>query len=142
MPALIINWTSPSAGTAATTPTQAEPCELPIACMQEAIEATLTGTAVLYALTQTGDGFGGQADAYGAVGTANCRVTATGKMREYDFGNAVRSVPEFQVTLPTGTAIFGRYRIGSAGYLYEVMGTNAGQSVQLANRALCVRLDG
>lgn len=143
MPSQIFYWRPFVAGTATPTePGTAAPCALPLSCMQDAILHTLTGTAILYALSQVRDAFGGFADTYAAVGTAACRVRATGKIREYPFADGVRSVPEFQVTLPYGTAVYGRYRVASGGYTYEVTGTNAGETMQAAQRALCVRIDG
>lgn len=117
-------------------------CALPITCMTDAIGRTLTGTAVIYSLSQAVDAFGGFTDTYAIAGTASCRVSATGKVREYNFADGVRSVPEFRITIPAGTVLFARYRIVENGSTYEIIGTNAGETMQTAKRALCVRIDG
>jgi len=138
----IFYWRPFTAGTATASAGTADPCDLPLACLQTAISNTLTGTAVIQAPTRTRDSFGGYTEAYSATGTAFCRVSATGKLREYVFADGVRSVPEFRITLPYGTAVYGRYRVVENGYTYEVLGTNAGETMQTAQRALCVRIDG
>ena len=141
MPALIIDLSLLSGGSSSSAGT-ADPYSLPIACMQDAIARTLSGTAVLYSLSQVVDAFGGFTDTYSIAGTASCRISATGKMREYNFADAVRSVPEFRLTIPSGTALFARYRVVENGYTYEVVGTNKGETAAIASRALCVRIDG
>jgi hypothetical protein len=147
MPTQIYYWRPVVAGTViggTVTPpiVPAVPCDLPLDCMRSAIESTLSGTAYILSLSQAGDGFGGQTDTYGTAGTANCYIYATGKMREYPFADGVRSVPEFQVTVPYGTALYGRNRIVSNGYTYEVTGSNMGETNHVATRAMCVRIDG
>ncbi len=82
----------------------------------------------IYSSGGTTDPQGGTEQAFTAVGTVLCRVIPSRGAIEVGAGEAIRSVPGFNIYVPYSATVLPTYRFQSNGQTFEVVGTNKGQS--------------
>lgn len=110
--------------------------------MRETLATSLPGTVTISRATYSADGMGGQAETWAAVGTATARVSPAGTGSEaITAGGGVAAVSPWVVTLPAGTDITERDRIGYEGQVLEVVGLDSPRDWALGIRCACREVD-
>jgi hypothetical protein len=107
-----------------------------LAAMAEQLTESLPDTCTLVVDTLASDGAGGQTATPGAPVSVACRVSPlrlTRSSKEAEIVQAGRVTEEslWTITLPAGTSINPRYRIGHAGRTFEVVETLAPRTWEL-----------
>ena len=105
-------------------------------------DLAMPGTAVIQRQTLTG-GYGAEAGAWTAVGTAACRMGNVDPKpgRETYAGGQVTAVVEYIYTMPVDTDVVASDRILYASRLFEVTSVNNDSTRKTAIRAVTVSLD-
>lgn len=107
-----------------------------LAGMRATLTASLPDTCTLVVDTRTSDSAGGSTSTQGSPVTVACRIsplrlTRSSKDAEIVQVGRVTEESLWTITLPTGTTIDPRYRIGNAGRTFEVVETLAPRSWEL-----------
>ena len=105
-------------------------------------DLAMPGTAVIQRQTLTG-GYGAEAGAWTAVGTAACRMGNVDPKpgRETYAGGQVIAAVEYIYTMPVGTDVMASDRILYANRLFEVRSVNNDSTRKTAIRAVTTSVD-
>ena len=108
-----------------------------LASLRATLTTSLPGTVTVTRSTATADGFGGQTEAWAAIGTVAARVSPYGNGQENITAGGVVAVAPWTVTLPYGTSISERDRVTYAGQTLEVISTSSPRDWGTAVRCDC-----
>lgn len=108
-----------------------------LASLRATLTTSLPGTVTVTRSSVTSDGFGGQTEAWAAIGTVAARVSPTGSGSESITAGGVVAVAPWTVTLPWGTDITERDRMAYGGQTLEVISTSTPRDWGTAVRCDC-----
>lgn len=112
-----------------------------LACVREAIVYMMKDTAIVHSYSRVNDGLGGGSVVFQPSGTVACMVSVAGKPNETLFGNQIISEALFVITLPHDTIVKPYDKIEVDNRLYEVVGSNVGQTNLVCVHASCRKLE-
>lgn len=112
-----------------------------LACVRESIVYMMKDTATVYSYSRASDGLGGGSASFRPSGTVACMVSVASKPNETLFGNQIISETLFIITLPHDTIVKPYDRIEVDNRLYEVIGSNIGQTDLVCVHASCRKLE-
>ena len=111
---------------------------LELASIQAAASGFLgAGTAVIWKASEVGDGQGGATTTWGASGTADCRVSASGMGTARDVAAKLTVISPWLVTLPHDTNITVADRIMIGTRTLDVQAVLAPETWEAHRRVLC-----
>jgi len=108
-----------------------------LASLRATLTTSLPGTVTVTRSSVTADGFGGQTEAWAAIGTVAARVSPTGNGQENITAGGVIAVAPWTVTMPYGTNITERDRLTYQGQTLEVITTSSPRDWGTAVRCDC-----
>jgi hypothetical protein len=112
-----------------------------LADMRAAIQQLLPDTCNLLSPTHSPDGMGGEATAWGTVGTAlACRLDVS-MGREVLAGGAVRHFVSYMLSLPYDTTVEPTYRVEAGSSTFAVKSVNLEQSWSAVRRVELERIE-
>lgn len=112
-----------------------------LARMRDSLEAKLTGSFSIYALSLASDGYGGQPQTYSLRESGvSGHLEMPAKGREADVAAKLTSEQVFVLHLPSGTTVQPTDRVSDGSVTYEVLAVDAPTTLEPMRGVFVVRV--